>query len=154
ADLQPAWLWLDGATLLKQFGEERLRYFQPYKTLAEHGVIVGGGSDHMQKIGSRRSVNPYNPFLGMWIALAREPRWMDGPLHAEERLTREQAIRLYTINNAYLTFEEEEKGSLEHDKLADFVVLKTDILTCPVEEVKDIEVQRTYLGGRLVSRKK
>src|SRR5579872_1936314 len=55
ADLQPAWLWLDGKTLLTQFGDDRLTYFQPYKTLFEHGVIVGGGSDHMQKIGSLRS---------------------------------------------------------------------------------------------------
>jgi predicted amidohydrolase YtcJ len=150
ADLQPAWLWLDGKTLLAQFGQERLAYFQPYKTLFEHGVVAGGGSDHMQKIGSLRSVNPYNPFLAMWITLARQPRRGDAPLHPEQRLTREQAIRLYTINNAYLTFEEQQKGSLERGKLADFIVLKQDILTCPEEAVKDIEVERTYLGGRTI----
>ena len=154
ADLQPAWLWLDGATLLKQFGGERLKYFQPYKTLFEHGVIVGGGSDHMQKIGSYRSINPYNPFLGMWITLTRQPRWMDQPLHVEQRITREQAIRLYTINNAYLTFQEKEKGSLEKGKLADFAVLKQDILTCPVDQVKDIQVESTYLGGKLIYQSK
>jgi predicted amidohydrolase YtcJ len=150
ADLQPAWLWLDGATLLKQFGEQRLAYFQPYKTLFEQGVIVGGGSDHMQKIGSYRSINPYDPFLGMWITLTRQPRWMDQPLHPEQRITREQAIRLYTSNNAYLTFQEKEKGSLEKGKLADFVVLKQDILTCPLDQVKNIQVESTYLGGKLV----
>ncbi len=150
ADLQPAWLWLDGKTLLAQFGNERLEYFQPYKTLFERGVVIGGGSDHMQKIGSLRSVNPYNPFLGMWITLARLPRRADQPLHPEQRLTRAQAIRLYTINNAFLTFEEHEKGSLEKGKLADFIVLKQDILTCPEDEVKDIEVAETYLGGRLI----
>src|SRR5262249_22738768 len=148
ADLQPAWLWLDGKTLLAQFGDERLAYFQPYKTLFERGVVIGGGSDHMQKIGSLRSVNPYNPFLAMWITPSRQPRRAGQPLHPEQRLTREQAIRLYTINNAYLTFEEKEKGSLERGKLADFIVLKQDILTCPEEAVKDIEVQRTFLGGR------
>lgn len=74
ADLQPAWLYLDGVTLAKQFGLERLEYFQPYRSLFDAGVVVGGGSDHMQKIGSLRSVNPYNPFLGMWIALTRVPR--------------------------------------------------------------------------------
>ena len=58
ANLQPDWLWLDGGTLRKQFGDERLTYFQPYKTLFENGVVVGGGSDHMQKIGSFRSINP------------------------------------------------------------------------------------------------
>ncbi len=149
-DLQPAWLWLDGATLLKQFGNERLSYFQPYKSLFENGVMVGGGSDHMQKIGSFRSINPYNPFLGMWIALKRQPRWMDEPLHPEQRITREQAIRLYTANNAFLTFAEKEKGSLEPDKLADFIILGKDILTCPLDEIKDIQVERTYLGGKLV----
>jgi predicted amidohydrolase YtcJ len=152
ADLQPAWLWLDGNTLTAQFGNERLQYFQPYKTLFDHGVIVGGGSDHMQKIGSLRSVNPYNPFLGMWITLARVPKRADVPLHPEQCITREQAIRLYTINNAFLSFDENEKGSLERGKLADFIVLKTDILGCPLDAVKDIEIEKTYLGGNLVYR--
>ncbi len=150
ADLQPAWLWLDGATLRKQFGDERLTYFQPYRSIFDHGVIVGGGSDHMQKIGSLRSVNPYNPFLAMWITLSRQPRRADQPLHLEQAITREQALRLYTINNAFLTFEEKEKGSLEIGKLADFVVLKTDILTCPVDEIRNITVSETYVGGQRV----
>ncbi len=147
ANLQPDWLYLDGATLRKQFGEERLTYFQPYKTLFEEGVMVGGGSDHMQKIGSFRSINQYNPFLGMWITLTRQPRWTEEPLHTEQNLTREQAIRLYTYNNAFLTFSEDEKGSLEPGKLADFIILDRDILTCPLDEVKDIRVDETYLGG-------
>lgn len=150
ADLQPVWLWLDGATLHKQFGNDRMAYFQPYKTLFDKGVIVGGGSDHMQKIGSLRSVNPYNPFLGMWATLVRKPRRFEGVLHAEQIIDREQALRLYTINNAWLTFEEKEKGSLEVGKLADFVVLNSDILTCPVDDVKDITVNKTYLGGKLI----
>lgn len=163
ANLQPAWLYLDGATLRQHFGIERLAYFQPYRTLFEQGVTVGGGSDHMQKIGSLRSINPYNPFLAMWTTLVREPapssvegpvqstvegrRGSEAPLHPEQTLTREQAIRLYTINNAFLTFEETRKGSLEPGKLADFIVLDRDILSCPVAEVKDIKVEATYLGG-------
>ena len=150
ADLQPVWLWLDGATLHKQFGNDRLAFFQPYKSVFDQKVVVGGGSDHMQKIGSLRSVNPYNPFLGMWVTLTRQPRRFDGPLHAEQIITREQALRLYTINNAYLTFEEKEKGSLEPGKLADFVVLDRDILTCPVDEVRNITVNETYLAGKKV----
>lgn len=150
ADLQPAWLWLDGRTLLTQFGDERLTYFQPYKTLFDRGVVVGGGSDHMQKIGSLRSVNPYNPFLGMWITLARMPKRADAPLHPEQRLSREQALRLYTTNNAFLTFEEREKGSLEAGKLADFLVLRKDILECPLDEIKDLEVEKTFVGGKVV----
>ena len=150
ADLQPVWLYLDGATLTAHFGDRRLAYFQPYKTLFERGVTVGGGSDHMQKIEPERSINRYSPFLGLWTTLARQPRWTDKPLHPEQRITREQAIRLYTINNAYLTFEEKQKGSLEPGKLADFIILDKDILTCPVDQIKDIAVQSTYLGGRAV----
>jgi hypothetical protein len=149
-DLQPAWLWLDGATLERQFGAERLTFFQPYKSLFDAGVIVGGGSDHMQKIGGKRSVNPYNPFLGMWIAITRQPRRLDHPLHPEQRLSREEALRLYTINNATLTFEERHKGTLEPGKLADFVILNTDLLTCPVDEIPDITVAATYVGGKKV----
>ena len=150
ANLQPAWLYLDGTTLRQHFGLERLAYFHPYRTLFEQGVAVGGGSDHMQKIGSLRSINPYNPFLAMWTTIVRQPRGSDGPLHPEQSLTREQAIRLYTTNNAFLTFEEARKGSLEPGKLADFVVLDRDILTCPLDEVKDIQVEATYLGGTRV----
>ena len=150
ADLQPAWLERDGATLLKQFGEARLRYFQPYKSLRQAGVTVGGGSDHMQKVGGMRSINPYNPFFGMWITLQRQPRWAHVVMQPEQRLTREEAIRLYTIDNAYITFSEGEKGSLEVGKLADLIVLDRDILDCPTNQVKDIQVEQTYLGGDLV----
>jgi predicted amidohydrolase YtcJ len=150
ADMQPAWLRMDGATLAKHFGEERLRYFQPYRTLFARGVVVGGGSDHMQKIGSLRSNNPYNPFLGMWTTLVRRPRWTEKPLTADESITREQAIRLYTINNAFLTFQEKTKGSIEVGKLADLIVVDRDLLRCPVDEVKDAVVLRTYLGGKLI----
>ena len=150
ADLQPAWLYLDGATLFKQFGTERTTYFQPYKTLAEHGVTVGGGSDHMQKIGSLRSINPYNPWLGIWTTLTRQPRWTEVPLHPEQCITREQALRLYTINNAFLTFEETKKGSLETGKLADFVIIDRDYLSCPIDDIREINVRQTWLGGRLV----
>ena len=150
ADLQPAWLYLDGATLLEQFGPQRLRYFQPYKTLQEKGVIVGGGSDHMQKLGSLRSINPYNPFLGMWIAERRLPKNSDQPLHPQECIDRKQAIRLYTINNAYLVFAEKERGSLVPGKLADFIVIDRDILNCPVDQLKDITVLETWVDGRRV----
>ncbi len=150
ADLQPAWLYMDGRTLLKQFGEDRTKYFQPYKTIFEKGVMVGGGSDHMQRIGSRRSVNPYNPFLGMWITLKRQPRYMSETLHSEQKISRKQALRLYTFNNAFLTFEEKEKGSIEAGKLADFVILDRDIMTVDVDDIKETQVLQTYLGGRIV----
>jgi predicted amidohydrolase YtcJ len=153
-DIQPAWLYLDTRTLVAQFGYDRLRYFQPLKSLFEAGAIAGGGSDHMQKIGSFRSINPYNPFLGMQTAITRKAKGYDGQLHPEEALTREQAIRFYTANNAYLMFLEQQIGSLEAGKLADLVVLDQDILACPVDTIKDTQVLRTYVDGKLVYEKK
>lgn len=147
-DLQPAWLYLDARTLVAQFGEERLSYFIPLRSLFDAGVIAGGGSDHMQKIGSLRSVNPYNPFLGMWVAVTRSARWHDQPIHPEQALNREQMIRYYTINNAYLMRAENEIGSLEVGKRADFVVVDRDLLNCPDEEIRDTQVLSTWLDGQ------
>ncbi|HWN94118.1 MAG TPA: amidohydrolase [Methylomirabilota bacterium] len=149
-DIQPAWLYLDTRTLMKQFGYDRLRWFQPLRSLARAGVTVGGGSDHMQKIGSFRAINPYNPFLAMQTAITRKARWYEGKLHPEESLNREQALRMYTINNARLLFCEETRGSLEAGKLADFAVLDTDLLKCPEERISATRVLRTYVGGKLV----
>jgi predicted amidohydrolase YtcJ len=150
ADIQPAWLYLDTRTLTAQFGYDRLRYFQPLKSLFAAGVIAGGGSDHMQKIGSLRSVNPYNPFLAMWTTIARKAKWYDGRLHPEEALSRDQAIRFYTVNNAYILFLDDRVGTLEAGKLADFIVVDRDLLTCPEDDIKDTRVLRTYIDGKLV----
>lgn len=147
-DMQPIWFHLDGATLLKQFGNERMSRFQPLRALFDAKVAVGGGSDHMQKIGSLRSINPYNPWLGMWIAVSRECRYLDEPLHLEGGLTREEAIRLYTINNAKVLFLEKELGSLEVGKRADFIILDRDVLTCPLDDLKTTQVYGTWLDGK------
>jgi predicted amidohydrolase YtcJ len=152
-DIQPAWLYLDTRTLVKQFGYERLRYFQPLRSIFEAGGTVGGGSDHMQKVGSLRSNNPYNPFFGMATAVTRRARWYEGRLHPEEALSREQALRLYTINNAKILFLENEVGSIEPGKLADLVVLDRDLLTCREEEIAATQVLRTYFNGKLVAAK-
>lgn len=149
-DLQPIWFYLDGQTLAKQFGEPRMQRFQPLRSMFKAGLIVGGGSDHMQKIGSLRSVNPYNPWLGMWIAVSRHCRFMQEPMHLEEGLTRQEAIRLYTINNAHILFQEQETGSLEVGKRADLIILDRDILECPLNQLKDTRVLETWFDGKLV----
>lgn len=153
-DIQPIWLYMDARTLAAQFGNDRLRYFQPLKSLFAASVVAGGGSDHMQKIGSFRSINPYNPFLGMQTTITRRARWHEGQLHPEEALTREQALRFYTINNARIMFLDDQVGSLEAGKLADLAVLDLDILSCPEEKIRDTNCVRTYVGGKLVHEKK
>jgi hypothetical protein len=104
----------------------------------------------MQKIGSLRSINPYNPFLGMQTTITRQARGLDRPLHPEETLTREQMIRFYTANNARIMFLDDITGTLEPGKLADLIVVDRDLLTCDDETIRDTRVLRTYVGGRLV----
>jgi predicted amidohydrolase YtcJ len=146
-DMQPAWLYLDGATLYDHFGEERMKLFHPYRTLLDSGVPIGGGSDHMLKIDPNRAINLYDPFLGIWTMLTRQPRWSERVLTPEQKISREEAIRFYTINSAYVIRAEKDKGSLEPGKLADFIVLDRDILRCPVEDIQETKVLETWLGG-------
>jgi predicted amidohydrolase YtcJ len=148
--VQPAWLYLDTRTLVGHFGYDRLRWFQPLKSLFEAGVLPAGGSDHMQKIGSLRSNNFYDPFLAMWTAVTRRARWYEGQLHPEEALSREQVIRFYTINCARALFQDQYVGSLEKGKLADFIVLDTDLLACPPDAIRSAKVLRTYMDSKLV----
>src|SRR5205085_5001951 len=85
ADVQPAWLYKDGATLNRVLGKERIRWFQPYKSWLKY-TTIGGGSDHMLKFDSLQSTNPWNPWLGIEVALTRvtEPGVV---LFPDERLT-------------------------------------------------------------------
>ena len=155
ADIQPAWLYLDAPTLTEQFGHERMKRFQPLRPMFEAGAVVGGGSDHMQKIGPRRSINPYDPFLGMGTAVTRLSRRGDGEANCPENgLSREQAVRMYTSNNAWLLFREHQVGSLEPGKFADFIVIDTDVLTCAPEQIEKTKVSRTYLAGKLAYERK
>jgi len=148
ADVQPAWLYKDGTFMVHTLGKERVRWFQPYKTWLQY-TTIGGGSDHMIRTDSIHATNPWNPWLAMWVTLTRETEGGEKP-NPEESLTREQAIRLYTINNAYLHHEENDKGSLEVGKLGDLIIIDRDILSCPVDEILRTKVLGTIVGGNLV----
>ncbi len=152
ADMQPAWYHFDGPALSEVLGSERMGFLQPYRSIIDAGVVVAGGSDHMIKFDARQAVNPYDPFFGMWMAITRKAA--DGSVHnPEQRVTREEALRMWTLNGAYLSFEEDVKGSLEPGKYADFAILDRDILTCPVDELRQVEVLETVLAGEAVYRK-
>ena len=149
ADMQPAWFYKDADLLYRVLGNERMRTFHPYRSLFEAGIIVNGGSDHMIKLDSYTAINPYNPFVAMWSVVTRQTE--RGSIYeVEEAISREQALKMYTINNALASFEEDIKGSIEPGKLADIVVLSEDILTCPQNYIKDIEVLLTMVNGAVV----
>jgi predicted amidohydrolase YtcJ len=134
---------------VKTLGERRMKWFQQLKTWFDNGLTIGGGSDHMVILDSVAATNPWNPWLGMWIALTR--RTENGGVHNPgERLTREQAIRFYTINNARLNFEEKKKGSLEPGKYADLIMVDRDVLTCAVADIRTTKVLMTMVGGKVV----
>ncbi len=149
ADIQPAWLYKDGASLDKTLGERRMNWFLPLKTWFEDGLTIGGGSDHMVGLDSIDAANPWSPWLGMWIAVTRQTE-RGGVLNPPERITREQAIRLYTINNARLNSEEDRKGSLEPGKYADLIIIDRDILKCPVNDLRGTKVLLTMVDGKVV----
>lgn len=148
-DVQPFWLYLDGPALQDVFGPERMKQFLPLRDLFDAGIVVGGGSDHMLRFDPRQATNPYHPFLGMWIAITRKT--IEGHvLGPEQRITRMEALKMWTWNGAYLMFAEKEKGSIEAGKLADMAVISKNYLTCPEDEIKDIEALRTVVGGKVV----
>src|SRR6185503_6479595 len=94
-------------------------------------------------------VIPYNPFWAMYHFITRETI-SDGVYGANQRISREDALRLYTLNGARLTFEERIKGSIEAGKLADLVVLSADYLTVPEKAIESIKPVATIIGGRFV----
>ncbi|MCD6263492.1 amidohydrolase family protein, partial [Candidatus Bathyarchaeota archaeon] len=139
---QPSFLYNLGDSFYENLGPERAFYAKPLRNWIDHGIVVAAGTDS--------PVTPYHPFTSLWAAVARRTEVEGRRLGEEQRVTREEAIRMYTINSAYLSFEEDLKGSLEPGKLADIIILDRDILTCPEDEIREIKVLRTILGGRTV----
>jgi predicted amidohydrolase YtcJ len=148
-DAQMAWHHFDGPALEEVFGPDRIRHFVPLRSLLDAGVVVVGGSDHMIRLDARDALNPYHPFLGMWMAVTRKTAG-GRVLNPEQRIGRQEALRMWTINGAYGTFEEQLKGSIQPGKLADLVVISKDYLTCPEDEIAEIEALMTVVGGKIV----
>jgi predicted amidohydrolase YtcJ len=148
-DLQPDWLHFDGVSLGKVMSADAMRYFIPLKSLVNAGVIFTGGSDHMVGWDKNTAINAYNPFLGMWIAVTRKTT-QGVVINQAERLTREEALKMYTTWAAYLQHAEKDRGSVEVGKLGDLVVIDRDYLTCPEDEIKSISPVMTIVDGRTV----
>jgi predicted amidohydrolase YtcJ len=138
---QPAFLFYQGDRYLHQVPSETQPFLYPFKSLSDAGVVLAGSSDS--------PVVSNNPLMGIYSAAAR--RAESGQILAsEQRLTAQRALEMYTLGSAYAGFEENEKGSLAVGKLADIVMLSDNPLTCPLEAIKNIRVEMTILGGKVV----
>jgi predicted amidohydrolase YtcJ len=149
ADVQPAWLYLDGPALSKVFPGGGMKYFIPLKSYRNRGVLLAGGSDHMTGFDKNKATNPYNPFLGMWTAVTRKMTNGD-VLNPEECISREDALRMYTLWAAWLQHSEKDRGSLEVGKLADLVVVDKDYMSVPADEIKELRPVMVVIDGKVV----
>jgi len=133
-----------GAANLASLGQERMKYYLPHKTYIDMGIVAAGNSDWsvtnpnvLQQIyGSVTRKSPSGEIIG-----------------GNQAIPVMDALRLYTINGAYASFEEDIKGSIEPGKLADFVILDKNILAVNPEEIKDIQVESTIVGGQCIYKK-
>ena len=119
----------------EHLGIERAKWLHPLKTLLCEGIKVAGGSDC--------PMEPLNPLLGIQEAVVRGS-------FPEQRLTVEEALRMYTLDAAYCSGEENIKGSIEEGKLADLTVLAADLSDTPMDKIKDVNVELVIIDGRVV----
>lgn len=134
--------WADGV-----IGAERSRFTYAFRSLLDAGATLAFGSDW--------SVAPASPVLGIHAAVTRQT--LDGA-HPngwvpEEKISVEEALAAYTRNGGYASFEEARKGSLAPGLLADIVVLDRDITAIPADEIRDVRVLRTIVGGKTLYRR-
>jgi Amidohydrolase family len=132
-----------GEYFIDRYGKKAAENSPPVRRMLEMGVPVGAGTDATR-------VASYNPFVSLyWLATGKT---VGGTaLYPEaNRLDRREALRRYTLGSAWFSSEEERKGSIEVDKLADLAVLSADYFCVPEEEIKRIESVLTVVGGKVV----
>jgi len=143
--LQPGFIWELGDNWFRQLGKETCARLKPFRTLLANQILMAFSSDRPVVSGA--------PLLGIHSAVNQKTR--SGQDYAPaERITPEEALRCYTINGAYATFEEKIKGSIEVGKLADLVILAEDLTRVKPESIKDIPVVATMVGGEFCWEKK
>jgi len=127
-----------------RLGEERVKHAYAYKRLLEEAEILPLGTDF--------PVEKVNPMLTFYAAVSRQDTegYPDEGFQPQNALTREEALKGMTIWAAYGAFEEDEKGSLETGKYADFIILNEDLMNVEISKVPEIQVQKTYIDGELV----
>ena len=147
ASVQPYHCIDDGVWAAKRIGT-RIDYTHPYKSFLDAEIKLCMGSDW--------SVAPLNAILGIYAAVTRQTVDGANPMGwiPKQKIGIADAIKGYTINNAYAAFEEKEKGSIEPGKLADMVVLSDDILTIKPEKIQSVRVLMTIFDGKIVYEKK
>ena len=123
----------------KFYGEALMEHMMPYRSYLDAGIKVAGGCDFPP--------GPFAPLMGIQGMVTRTG-WNGETWGANQRISVDDALRVYTWNGAYNSHEEHEKGSIAAGKLADFVVLSDDPHATPSERIKDIQVVRTVAGGR------
>ena len=124
-----------------RLGEERVKGAYAYKDLLDKAGLVALGTDF--------PVAQVRPYLTCYAAVARQDveQYPEGGFQMENALSREETLKGMTIWAAYSNFEEDEKGSIEPGKFADFVILSDDIMTIPAEEIPNVTAERVFLGG-------
>ena len=144
ASVQPYHAIDDGRWAEKRIGPERIKRTYAFRTFLDNGVRLAFGTDW--------SVAPLSPMWTIYAAATRAT--LDGKNPegwvAEEKLTVPEAVEAYTMGSAYAEFQEKEKGSITPGRLADFVVLSDDIFHIPPAQIRNVKVQATYVGGKLV----
>jgi len=138
---QPPFLYYSGERYLVTVPTSQLRWLYRIKSFLNSGLIVAGSSDS--------PIVPDNPLVGIYAAVTRQAE-SGQQLLPEECISASQALALYTINAAYASFEESIKGSITQGKLADMVVLSNDPIKSPPEQTKEIKVETTIIGGKVV----